>query len=166
MFEKRGPGRPRKDERIEEKKAERAERRRRRTVGADFRGKLSLSESDMKKLCPKYELRWVNDVDNKPDTRYEEDWEYVSKSELGSRPGEDALSSEEVGDRVSKVVGTQESGQPMRAYLMKKPHEFYKEDQAAKEERRAEVEATMFRGKHSGAEDQYIPRNINVGIKR
>jgi len=189
MF-KRGPGRPRKDEqkpvetagpdvepvvaevaekkevRAIERKEERAQRRRRRVVGQDYRTKLGLSQEAMEKLCPEYELRWTNDVGDRLDARFNEDWDYVSWDEIGSKPGQDSMSSEGVGDRVNKVVGDGDRGHPTRAYLMKKRKEFYMEDQQAKEASIAAKEAAMFKGEHEGAGNQYIPRNIDVGIKR
>ena len=194
MFKKRGPGRPpkvakdetteetleaapeaalsipdalqRKEERIEEKKAERAQRRRTRAVGNDHRQKLGLSQDAMERLCPSYELRWTNDVGDRVTSRYNEDWDYVSWDEIGSTPGQDSMTSEGVGDRVNKVVGTGEHGRPIRAYLMKKRKEWYEDDQSAKEEQIASKEASMFRGEHEGAGNQYIPKNLDVGIKR
>jgi hypothetical protein len=99
-------------------------------------------------------------------SRYNEDWDFMSWDEIGSNPDQDSMTGEGVGDRVNKVVGTGENGRPIRAYLMKKPKEFYMEDQAAKEELIAAKEAGMFRRKDIGSGDQYTPRNLDVGIKR
>jgi len=155
---------PDKEARLEAKKEERNDRRRRRKVGQDFRGKLGLAQADMEKLCPEYELRWVNDVSGRVSDKYDEDWDYVSRTELSRAPGDDSITEGGLGDRVSKVVGTGEGGSPMRAYLMKKRREFYEEDKTEKEKAIDEREAGIFRGTHDvdDADSMYLHRDTRV----
>lgn len=68
---------------------------------------------------------------------------------------------------VSKVVGTAESGQPLTAFLMEIPEEWYQEDMAAQQQIVNEREDAMKRGK---LDDQlgdkgYVPAQ-GISIKR
>lgn len=68
---------------------------------------------------------------------------------------------------VSKVVGTAESGQPLTAFLMEIPEEWYQEDMAAQQQVVNEREDAMKRGK---LDDQlgdkgYVPSQ-GISIRR
>jgi hypothetical protein len=113
---------------------EKTERRRQR--GSNVLSGLKLGV-DPKFLDSKnFEYRWINDNGGRIDqlTRAD-DWDLVPDPSKKGKPDADGE-----GSMISKVVGRGESGQPMRAYLARKPKAFYEEDQADK---RASIDKTM-----------------------
>lgn len=101
-----------------------------------------------------YEYRWVNDKANgRVEAFTGRDWDVVKNA---------AIDGTGEGTPVSRVVGTTESGQPLRAYLMEKPTDWHQEDQARKNAPRVEIEETMKRGPlpQPGAEPgtAYVPQ--------
>lgn len=52
----------------------------------------------------------------------------------------------------SAIVGTNDIGGPLKAYLMEIPREFYEEDQKAKQDAIDEVDKTILRGNIRGAD--------------
>lgn len=110
--EKRGPGRPRK-----------LERRRKGSVG-QIRTKLTVDEAMLDRNT--YEYRFVNDDGGRvAQMSSQDDWDLVQGPSKAV-----AESGTDLGASVSMVVGKDESGQPMRAYLMRKRKEWYDEDKA------------------------------------
>lgn len=115
--ERRGPGRPRKDAgpEIDDKTKRAAERRRarreRQPIG-EFTQKLAAPPR------PGFHRHWINDANSRVQSKYEDGYEFVA---------DDAASDDE-GSRISRIVGTNKDGSPMRAYLMEKPIEWYRED--------------------------------------
>jgi hypothetical protein len=114
-----------------------------------------------------YHRRWVNDVPGRIMAFEAAGYQFVIKEAapiIGE--GHDLSQSEGVGSRVSYYVGTQETGQPMMAYLMEIPQEWYDEDQAVKLGKIKETEAAMRTGEDGqgrpGVDGRYIPRE---GIK-
>lgn len=96
-----------------------AKRRRKKGSNGVMAAKLSLPE--FAKDDTGYTYRWVNDVKNRIHAlTAEDDWEMVS-----SKNGAIISSRDEA---LKRPVGTQESGEPMFAYLLKKPTEFVQED--------------------------------------
>jgi len=75
----------------------------------------------------KFAYRWLN---NTGDRVYaftkEDDWDFVSKEGGALKDGAD------LGDATSYVVGTAPDGSALRAYLVRKPLQFYEDDQAEK----------------------------------
>lgn len=87
---------------------------------------------------PGYVQRWVNDRANGRVQQFtDRDWDVVKNP---------AIDGSGEGTPVSRVVGTTENGQPLRAYLMEKPDDWHQEDQARKNRPRIETEETMKRG--------------------
>lgn len=130
MLSKKGPGRPRKSER-------------RRQPGIHGRGRQKLITPEI----TGFTTRWVNDISNrlKEKTQYD-DWEFVEAREINNEVGEAGDGNQDLGSRVKRVVGTQEGGKPMYAYLLKKSNEYYKQDIANNEAARREKEDTLRRG--------------------
>lgn len=83
---------------------------------------------------PGYHRRWFNDVRNRIARAQEAGYEFV----LENRDGRE--------EKVSALVGTNEDGSPMTAYLMEIRQEFYNEDQAAKQAAVDEIDAAIMRG--------------------
>lgn len=79
--------------------------------------------------------RWVNDVDNRIAMALNGDYEFVTSTK-DSHVGDDYRDgNSDIGSKISKVVGSTKSGEPMRAYLMMIDREWYEEDQAKKQEK-------------------------------
>lgn len=77
---------------------------------------------DHSKLDPAYQYRWVNVTKNRVQRLYNRDWDQVSAEEVG-------FSTERHADI---APGARED---TRAVLMRKPKEWFNEDQAAKQRR-------------------------------
>lgn len=85
--------------------------------------------------------RWVNDENNNIDEKKAKGYSFVTE---GDEPTTDA------GAAKSQLAGTQKSGQPLRAYLMEIPEEFYNEDQQEKESRIIDQEDAVREAAHGG----------------
>ena len=111
-------GRPPKSEAV------RKERRNRTGSLGALNSKLALP--DALKGDKNHRYRWFNDVDGNIESqmRYNE-WDMVSLESYGAI---DSIAGK--GTAISKRVGTSKDGQPLVAYLMKKPIEFSDEDRA------------------------------------
>lgn len=150
---KRGPGRPRKEERADRAEATQ-ERRRRRNSGAYVHGKrmgVNPALLDFKV----YEYRWLNDEPGRlvAMTKHD-DWDIVSND--GGAVKED---SSDLGNAVSLIVGSNPDGSPKRAYLARKPKEFFEEDQKAKQAELDEQLRQMRRGmtRDGASQSDYVP---------
>lgn len=89
------------------------------------RGKLGVLRG-----IPGYHLHWLNDVGSRIQEAIAGGYEFVMRDEVSLMPGV-VPSNSELGDRVSRIVGAQEEGNPVRAYLMKIKEEWWQESQAA-----------------------------------
>lgn len=111
-----------------------SERRRQRGANQIMGLKLGVSESILDRQ--KFEYRWINDNGGRIEQMTTaDDWDLVPDPKMQGKPDADGL-----GSIISKVVGKGESGQPMRAYLARKPRQFYEEDQRDK---RDSIKRTM-----------------------
>lgn len=109
-----------------------------------------------------YVRRWVNDREDRIQQAQAGGYSFVLHSNKSEHVGEGAESRNiDLGDRVSQVVGRQESGAALIAYLMEIKQELYDEDQAAK---RAEIKITedaIQRGENQSG--LYVPQGgINI----
>ena len=96
-----------------------AQRRRRQDTGPLAGLKLYVPEN-LKETGFTY--RWIKDDDRRiHDKTVDDDWDIV-RNKVIDGTGE--------GTPVSRIVGKDKSGQPVRAFLCKKPEEFYKLDKA------------------------------------
>jgi hypothetical protein len=107
---------------------------------------------------PGYVRRWVNDDPGRLDAAQQGGYEFVlgeSKSEGGATEG--------MGQKISRVVGSYDSGNPKTAYLMEIKKEWYDEDQRAKQGNVDLSEAALRRGtdEHGqpGVDGRYIPKS-------
>lgn len=102
------------------------ERRRQRGANQIMGLKLGVSEAILDRQ--NFEYRWINDNGARIEQMTTaDDWDLVPDPKKEGKPDADGL-----GSIISKVVGKGESGQPMRAYLARKPRKFYEEDQRDK----------------------------------
>ncbi len=149
--EKRGPGRPKNETRAGQ------EKRKRRVRGDLTYGRLmrlSFPEDGLDRT--KYEYRVINDklggrLQDLTDTDYD-NWSFVTKREMAEtaarKRGEpyDDRKDTDPGENVSRIVGTNEDGSPLRGYLCKKPVEWHKEDKQKALANIAEQESAMIKG--------------------
>lgn len=110
-----------------------------------------------------YKRRWFNDKGDRLASAERAGYEYVLAARVGDP---DVTNVTDPGSKVSKIVGTDENGNPLRAYLMETRWEFYDEDQAAKEDRLREIDDQIrgaeFGGGKPGHDGRYVPAS---GIK-
>lgn len=128
------------------------DRRRAGATGAR-RQKLAVNRSH---LDPNYEHRWINDDELRLFSLTKEDnWDLVpDPSKSIKQDGTD------LGSAISKVVGRNESGQPIRSYFARKPKVFAERDRI---EKREAINRTMTR--ITGAEERAkVPHSYGDGI--
>lgn len=107
-----------------------AGRRRRASVGGHA---LKLAAPER----PGFIRRWVNDEGNKVANAESLAYEFVADTSI---PGTGE------GSRVSRLVGTQANGNPLRAFLMETPVEEFQAGSAEKEAHNAEIDQAILRG--------------------
>lgn len=83
---------------------------------------------------PGFVRRWVNDEKGKLDRRQDQGYTFVGEG-AENEPFE--ATSDDIGSRKSQRVGVTDDKQPLRAYLMEIPEDFYKQDQQEKARRTA-----------------------------
>lgn len=108
--------------------------------------------------------RWFNDLDDRLQRAEDAGYQYVHRKEIGQVGDKDISNGNtDVNSRVSRVVGRQPTGQPIRAYLMKIRKDWYEADQAKKEEVNARVDDAIRAGTSGGAkvENQYGDVRLN-----
>lgn len=128
------------------------DRRRKGSTGG-FRRHLDVNRDN---LDPAYEYRWINDNAMRlHDLTVKDDWDLVpDPSKSIKKDGTD------LGTAVSTVVGKDEHGQAIRAYLARKPKRFVEADMA---EKREAIDRTMNR--ITGAEERAkVPHSYGDGI--
>lgn len=103
-----------------------------------------------------YQRRWINDTAGRLQQAEQGGYTFVSQDPTAK--------STDVGARTSRIVGTGENGQGMRAYLMEIPMEWYQEDQRAKQKPIEDFEAAL-QGKPA-IEGGYTPRSGGTRIER
>lgn len=90
-----------------------------------------------------YHVHWFNDENGRVEEAEAAFYEFVKWGELGVRRGREAHEGDE---RVSKRVGTLDNGEPLMAFLMKVPMEYYLQDEQSKLEQNARKVEDMQRG--------------------
>jgi hypothetical protein len=128
---KRGPGRPPRAE------VEKRERRRRTDNLGEAKRLAVVGRLDR----DNYEYRWINDLDARlmQKTRYD-DWDICAQEGGALKP--DAPHD----GAVRTLVGAKKDGQPMFAYLCRKPKELAEEDRRAKNRQLDAIEEQIKRG--------------------
>lgn len=113
-----------------------------------------------------FHLHIFNDIPGRLQTAQDNGYEFVAPAEVGGVTSNVVSRNTDIGDKVRYLVGKDEAGGPMYAYLMKQRLEWYEEDQAALQRRSDLVDDAIRNGKvtadgHS-AEGFYSPSG---GIK-
>ena len=105
--------------------------------------------------------RWINDVGGRCQLAEEGGYDFVSDE--GQKIGDTAIGSgnQDLGSRVSRIVGTMPDGSPQRAYLMEIDKDLYDEDQAEKQRKLDVIDAQIRGGNvegRVGQDGRYIPK--------
>lgn len=143
----------------------RAKWRKTRVAGETIPRKLSYPERDG------YVRRWRNDKDTRIQDLLDRGYSYVPKDE-SVNPGDIDVANEsgmDLGTVVSKVVGAEDDGRPIRAYLMEIPKEWYEEDRKAKDDHLDGLEKQIKEGGDVAGQEvekKYIPRSGGTKIER
>lgn len=113
-----------------------------------------------------YKLHIFNDEPGRIEQALDVGYEFVSPDEVGGTATNVVSRNTDIGDKVRFLVGTDVKGEPLYAYLMKIPLEFYEEDQAALQSKNDLIDEAIRGGKLTGdghnTEGFYKPRE---GIK-
>ena len=157
-------GRPRLERAAEPEQQEAPEavpqRKRRRRGALEYGAHFKLS-------APKregFERRFVNDKGNR----------LADLQEIGYTFVEDTgIATHGPGTRVNRLAGTQESGAPLKTYLMEIPEEYYREDMQDKDEALREYDRAINEGRDPNGEvdpsTSYRPgetRHSSISIER
>lgn len=129
--------------------------------------KMHVDTTDNEKLR-NYHVCWVNEP--KLEDYRNADYEFVTRDELGMTDiGEQDIGhgNTDLGSKVSRTVGRDVDGRWMRAYLMKLPMAYWKEDQAALEAENSRIDQAINAGTTDGIERGYRKNNhrVTVGSK-
>lgn len=135
------------DKKIVRNQAERATRKKRGSFGAT-RTKLGVDVQ-----LEGYKMYWMNDEVGRITDALDYGWEHVTSAETTSS-GND--------EKVCRLVGKKESGEPLYAYLMKIRQDWYEEDQSEQQKVNDAYDAAIRRGSNERVEGGYIPSS---GIK-
>ncbi|MHA2266022.1 MAG: hypothetical protein ACXAEN_26820 [Candidatus Thorarchaeota archaeon] len=106
-------------------------------------------------------VRWVNDKSGRIPMAIEGGYQHVTDPDK-RQVGEESLVTQDMGEAVSAVVGTDEAGRPITAYLMAIDKDLYDEDQDFKQRQLDELDDAISRGAVEPSEGQYVPSG---GIK-
>ena len=104
------------------------------------------------KDIPGYHLRWVNDEPGRVEQALESGYQFVDPEEVGKVARED--------NKVRELVGVaRDDRNPLYAYLMKIPEEFYLEDRAVLENQNKSIENAIKSGKlnSQSGDGRYVP---------
>lgn len=136
--------RPRKEQVAEQRKA--------RLKWGDPKLRMSVDGDTVERLRKEGNMpRWVNDdAKGRINQLQQRGYEFVIDDAV--KVGEDGAGNTDLGTRVSRIVGTHKNGDPMRAYLMVQPTEYYEEDQNEKENINKKVDDAIRRGEPGGSE--------------
>ena len=106
-----------------------------------------------KSIEDQYKLRWFNDVNDRIQRATDGGYDFVYEHEMSGRVGDKEVHGDnsDLSNKVSKMVGLGKGVDPVRAYLMKIPLEFYEEDKAARAARHDEVDRALAAGTPGGA---------------
>lgn len=110
---------------------------------------------------PGFEIRWVNDIEGRLENFLGRGWDHVTQGEQGIQQ-----ESTDPGTKVSRVVGSLASGEPMRAFLLKIPKEWYLEDQKKESAERGKTDQAIRRGLlNTNSKDKRYRPTEGISIK-
>lgn len=133
--------------------------------------RIPLGRTRLKLTAPKrpgFHRHWINDVGGRLEEAENGSYKFVTDD--GLKVGETALGSgnQDLGSRVSRIVGRAEDGKPIRAYLMEIEEEYYQQDQREKQKRLDVIDAQIRGGTFNPDNDndmnRYVPSE-GISIK-
>lgn len=150
--------------RTDEPRASRADEvkgQRRRRTHFGLRSHLRFSVPDELRDDNNYVYRWVVDRPGRIEQlTVHDDYDFVVKDEIKDDPRQTGG-----GTRIERHAGTDQNGQPMRAYLVRKPKDYYVKDKAAEQADLSKRMAAIKRGrtpdeqgKSISDDGMYVPR--------
>lgn len=116
---------------------------------------------------PGYHLHWLNDTPGRISQALENGYEFVAPEEVGGVTNSNVTNrNTDLGEKVRVLVGHDDQGQPLFAYLMKIEQEWYDEDQQLVQARNDKIDNAIRNGKIVGdgkdTDGFYLPKG---GIK-
>jgi hypothetical protein len=117
---------------------------------------------------PNFYYYWVNDYPGRVQFAQSGGYVFVLKGDPETcAPGVAPIDSE-VGSQVSTVVGVNNDGSPLKAYLMKVPMERWEAGQRILQGHNDKQDAAIQRGKTTGKEDKnfYVPKGSPISMDR
>lgn len=124
--------------------------------------KLPVSGTD-----PNYHYHWANDVPGRVQLFQAAGYSFVGRGEVELTPSVTPR-NENLGDQVSAIVGRNEDGTPLKAFLMKKPMDQYLADQRKGQERPDAIDAAIRQGKTTQDTNSpafYIPKGAPIRMR-
>lgn len=113
---------------------------------------------------PGHHLYWENDENGKIEELLYQGFDFVSPGEV--QRASDLVADIDVSQRISRYVGRQEDGSPMRAYLLKCPEAIWQARQQAGADQANAWDAVIRNGRMLPTESsQYIPKGVNSSLQ-
>lgn len=111
---------------------------------------------------PGYHLYWANDQNGEIEQLLYEGFEFVEPSEV--RMQSHIVADADLGNRVSRYVGSKEEGSPLRAYLLKCPDEIWHEREAQRYAQADAWDADIRAGKVQSDDGRYKPKGVETSV--
>ena len=117
---------------------------------------------------PGYQLYWDNDSDGSIEELIHEGFDFVTPAEVGMerKVRSTVVEDKDLDSRVSKHVGKNSAGAPMKAYLLKLPEELWQEREAMKNQQADRWDSSIRRQAGTGIEEgrRYIPKGYETTL--
>lgn len=112
---------------------------------------------------PAYHYHWVNDTPGRIEMALASGYDFVNRDDVTLLPGVTPRNSD-AGSKISAIVGSQESNEPLRAYLMRTPLALYEENQSLLQGQVNATEDAIRKGKTTGQEGSsfYVPKGAPI----
>ena len=113
-----------------------------------FNGTQAKLSADVDKIRAQgYHVHIVNDMDNRISELLDRGYEFILSHEVEGITINVVSRNTDIGDKVRFLVGTQKTGDPLYAYLMKIKQEWYDEDMRDIQDRNDKIDESIRRGK-------------------
>jgi len=117
---------------------------------------------------PGFHLYWENDDgEGAIEQLLEEGFDFVTPDEVGmkSRHAESVVADSELTNRVSRFVGKTDSGQPMRAFLLKCPNDVWAERESERHAMADERDADIRRRARGEQDGEYALKDRKTKVE-
>ncbi len=113
---------------------------------------------------PGHHLYWENDEDGKIEQLLFDGFDFVAPGEV--QRASDLVVDMDLANRVSRYVGRQQDGSPLRAYLMKCPNEIWEARQVAAQHQVNEWDEQIRQGRMKPQDSrQYVPKGYESSLE-